>query len=157
MRVWREALCCTRRRGNGVAESPNNSSDHICGSKGGPSTLRSVPLSHFMLGKTSAVDDQGSASNPTGHRACQKQDGVSDVFGCTHSRQRAFGSFSHELLYISAKLCALAAQHRRVDIAGTHAIHTDVVLAVVDCHGTGQVHGSAFGGAVGRSLRSSFQ
>ena len=125
--------------------------------KGDPSTLQSMPLSHFMLGKPSAVDDQGSASNPTGHRACKKQDGVSDIFGCAHSRQRAIGGFTHELLDVLAELGALAAQHRRVDIAGTDAIHTDVVLAVVDCHGAGQVHSSAFGGAVGRSLWSAFQ
>src|ERR1022692_1138375 len=71
------------------------------------------------------------------------------------SGQPTIGGFPHERLHVLAKLSAFAEQHGSFHVSRAHTVHADVVLAMVDGHGTRQIDGATFGSAVGRGPRPS--
>src|SRR5260370_24685163 len=98
-----------------------------------------------------------SACYPTGHVARKKQHCVSDIIGCTHTPQGTICCCLHELVDILTELRTFTQKHRRLNIARTYAIHTNVVLAMVDGHCSREIERAAFGRAIRSGARAPLQ
>src|SRR5215469_4452269 len=110
-----------------------------------------------FLGQPSSVYDQMRAGDPRRHPTGQKKYRICHILRSADARDRTVGGFPQEGCRFLAELIAFAFQHRSIDVAGTDAIHADIVLAVVDSHGSGEVENTGLGRTVGRGLRASFQ
>src|SRR4029077_14719646 len=110
-----------------------------------------------FLGEPSSVDDQVRAGDPRCHPTCQEKYCIRHILRSAHASDGTVGRFAQEGYGFLAELFAFTLQHGSIDVAGADAIHADVVFAVVDGHGSGQVEIARLGRTIGSGLRASFQ
>src|SRR5271165_2731900 len=96
------------------------------------------------------IHNQGGASDPLRHVAGKIENGVGDITGGANPSEWAIGSLGHELVAVFPQLLAFGGKHGGVNISGTHAVHANVLAAVIDSHGSGQVENASLGRAIGR-------
>ena len=104
-----------------------------------PSTTRAAPVIQL---------DMGLARNKTAFAISS---------GVPTRASGRFAASRMKLANVVAELSAFAAQHGRVDVARADAVDANIVLAVIDGHGAGQIHRAAFRCAVGSGSRASLQ
>src|SRR3984957_17157476 len=117
----------------------------------------SEKMARSELSEPTTVDHEGCARDPARHGAHQEQDGVGNIVGSANASQRTIRGFPHESVHVLAQLGALAEQHGSFNVSGAHAVHADIVLAVVACHRPRQVHTPSLGGAIRRGPRASLK
>src|SRR5271154_4402882 len=119
-----------------------------------PPVIRATLCSNRILlacpRQASAIHHQRRSGYERRRIAGEIKCGLSDLFRCADTPQRATGGLRKKSIFRYAQLPRLAAQHRGIGVTGADAVHPNFLAAMVNRHGFREQNDRALRSTVAR-------